>query len=509
MSDDNPLNLTLDFAGSGGRTIIRWHSEVLDGGYTDFVPPYRSNELPVVIKALDSLQALQSFGGEEMSVLERHGLWEYGHVAQRAAHRVGTRLYDALGVEGQAHIERTIGHARLNGRSINYLLRFPPECVELAALPWELLRSPRHFLLMRPDGLDSCERNILFGQPPPPTLAEGQTPHILVLLPHFAIDAPSRAAQIEIFERLQSRGALTYDVISPVTHDALYRHLAATKRRPHIVHYAGHGAYFEQEGWLLFDGPNGSTQRVSAEQFSTLVGVVHLAVIQACQSAMVAEGELLTGVAPALSYAVGAVVAMQLKVQVNAAHRFAEILYEELLIRATSLRGAVAKARRNLFGAEQDAVSWFVPTLYLRVSPQFARAQSPAGSASPERTIVQSPIREIVLEPLTVGQLELMLARDAQTREWKLVAHNRSPHELEAIAITAGQMPLGVHLHPRQVKIARARAGDRSAPVVVTLTLGSAARGARIPVNVTYRVRETGQIGRHTGAFTVQLADEG
>ncbi|NNJ13106.1 CHAT domain-containing protein [Chloroflexales bacterium ZM16-3] len=509
MSDDNPLLLTLDFINNGGQAIIRWYSEVLDGDNTDFVPPYASSELPVVIKALDTLQRPQSFGGEEIAVLEHHGLWEHGFVTQRAAHQVGSALYTALGHRGQAHIEQTIGHARLNRRSINYRLRFLPEGVELAALPWELLRSPRHFLLMRPDGRDSCERNILFGQPPPPALAEGETPHVLVLLPHFAIDATIRAAQLQIFERLQSRGALTYEALSPVTPDGLYQHLAATRRQPHIVHYAGHGVYFEQQGWLLFDDLKGGKQRVSAEQFSTLVGTIHLAVIQACQSAMVSKGELLTGVAPALSYATDAVVAMQLHVRVDAAHRFAETLYEELLIRATSLRSAVARARRNLFGTEQEPVSWFVPALYLRVEPQFASRLTPAGSTSLERTIVRSPIRQIALDPLVVGHVELTLSCDPRTRDWSLVAHNHSPHEVESITITAGQMPPGIRIHPPQIRIARARAGDSSAPEAVTLTLGSATQGSRIPVNVTYRVRQTGQIGRYTGAFTVQLADEG
>lgn len=508
MSEQHPLNLILDFGISGGQTIIRWQSEVIDGGYTNFSPPYQSYELPIVIKALDSLQATHSFGGEEMSILERYGLWEQGYLVDRAAHKIGNRLYESLGIEGQGYIERTISHARLNGRSVNYLLRFPPESVEIAALPWELLRSPRHFLLMRPDGLDSCERNILFGQAPPPSLGEGQMPHILVLLPHFAIDAGLRSAQIQIFERLQSRGALTYEVISPVTPHALDRHLATTTRRPHIVHYAGHGVYFKQEGWLFFDDLQGGKQWVSAEQFSTMVGSVHLAVIQACQSAMVANGELLTGVAPALSYAAGAVVAMQLKVHVDAAQRFTEIFYEELLIRATSLRGAVAKARRNLFGSEQDTLSWFVPVLYLRVSPQFAHAQNPASPVYPERKIVQSPIREIVLAPLMVGELELTLTRDSQTKDWRLIAYNHSQYEVEAIVITAGQMPQGVHLHPHQVKIPRIPAGERSAPVVVTFTLGSTVNNSHIPVNVTYRVRATSQIGRHTGAFVVRLADE-
>jgi CHAT domain-containing protein len=98
-----------------------------------------------------------------------------------------------------------------------------------------------------------------------------------------------------------------------------------------------------------------------------VLGDVRLVVIHACQSAMVDDdGGLLTGVAPALSIVTGAVVAMQLTVRIEAATRFAEVFYEELLGTGCSLQEAVARGRQVLFTEEPDSASWYVPTLYIR-----------------------------------------------------------------------------------------------------------------------------------------------
>jgi len=470
VKPDKSLSLTLDFAPQGGGgVVIHWQSEVLDGAFTAFTTPYSAADLPAVIKALDMLQLPQPLGGDELATLERHGLLRDGFIHREAPEIIGRALYDALGQQGVGLLERVIGHARNTGSSISYSLRFPPSCVDLAALPWELLRRPNHYVLMRSDGLDSCERTILFGEPPPAPLPDSQLPHVLVLLPHFAIAEAEREAHIEIFAALQRRGALTFDVISPLTTARLSDYCRTMTRRPHIVHYAGHGAYSDQKGWLLFDGAGHNTQRVSAEQFSALIGPVHLAVIEACQSAMVAEGELLTGIAPALSYAAGAVIAMRLTVLAVPARRFIAVLYEQLLVKAQPLRVAVTRARRDLF-VDADGASWYVPVLYLRVPPQFARDPTSVGRDAGARKIVATPVRQVVIPPAQAGMLKLSLAQDVASGHWRLQAHNQDEHEVEAITVSTGRMPPGVQLHPPVMRIPRAPAGETSAPETVNLT---------------------------------------
>jgi hypothetical protein len=77
-------------------------------------------------------------------------------------------------------------------------------------------------------------------------------------------------------------------------------------------------------------------------------------------------GGLLTGLAPALSIFTGAIVAMQLSVRIDAATRFSEVFYDQLLGQRHSLQAAVARARQVLFTEVPDGTSWYVPTLYLR-----------------------------------------------------------------------------------------------------------------------------------------------
>jgi hypothetical protein len=508
MKLEQPLSLRLDFAPHGEcDALIHWQSAVLDGAFTTFMPPYPVADLPVVIKALDMLQAPQALGGDELAILERHGLFRDGFIRSETPEIVGTALYNALGAQGIGLLERVVGHARNTGSSINYILRFPPTCVDLAALPWELLRRPNHYVLMRSDGLDSCERMVLFGEPPPAPLPDGQLPHVLVLLPHFAFAEAGREAHVEIFAALQRRGALTFDVISPLTTTNLSDYCRTMTRRPHIIHYAGHGAYRDQKGWLLFDGVNGNMQRVSAEQFSALIGPVHLAVLEACQSAMVADGELLTGIAPAMSYAASAVVAMQLTVRAASACRFVAVFYEQLLVKAQPLRVAVTQARRDLF-LDQDGASWYVPTLYLRVPPQFTHISSSAGSEEGARKIVVTPVRQVIVPPAQAGMLQLILAQDVTSGHWRLQAQSQDGYEIEAITISAGRMPSGVQLYPPVVRIPRVPAGETSAPEAVNLTVGAGRLGARIDLNVTYKPVCTGRMERHTSAFIIQYADQ-
>src|SRR5262249_8482197 len=163
-------------------------------------------------------------------------------------------------------------------------------------------------------------------------------------------------------------------------------------RAPDIVHYFGHGVYRNGEGYLLFDAEQSGYDAVSAQRWATMLGDVRLVTILACQSAMIDEtGGLLTGIAPALSIVTGAVVAMQLSVRVEAATRFAEVFYGELLLQQRSIQDAVAEARRTLFVEEDDGVSWGVPTLYIRSReqrPLYLLPQRRARRASDQRDLL-------------------------------------------------------------------------------------------------------------------------
>jgi len=223
--------------------------------------------------------------------------------------------------------------------------------------------------------IDSCERYIDIDMAIPPPLPAGRHPHLLALAPIYQIPDEirqnERAARLEIWDRLRLNSKITYDEISPLTMRKLNNYLLKMPSRPDVIHYFGHGIYRNGKGYLVFDSEDGGRDLVSVDRLAAVLGDVRLVVIHACQSAMVDnEGSLLTGVAPALSMETGAVVAMQLTVRIDAAIRFTEVFYEELLSKGRSLQDSVARARQILFSESADESSWYVPTLYIRSREQ-------------------------------------------------------------------------------------------------------------------------------------------
>ncbi|MFL5803522.1 MAG: CHAT domain-containing protein [Roseiflexaceae bacterium] len=382
--------VTLDFQQSADEVRIIWRNDQIGRETTPFTPPYAAEALSLVVRALDVLQypgypeALTAgerrhftFSAAEQASLGALGLWRAGRVASEAYQTVGATLYDALGGSGQS-VLKTIRNAGIAQRvDTSFVLRFPAGGVQLAALPWELLwdSEKNQPLLMGGQALVSCERYIDIDVALPPPRAAGERLHILALSPEHGIhptvrDAEQRARR-RIWDELKAKGKVDYEEISPLTMPAINDYLLRLEKEqraaPDIVHYFGHGTYRNGRGYLAFDNGRGGQDLVPAERLAPVLSDTRLAVIHACQSAMVDDaGGLLTGLAPALSIFTGAIVAMQLTVRIDAATRFAEVFYDQLLGQRRSLQAAVARARRVLFTEEPDGTSWYVPTLYLR-----------------------------------------------------------------------------------------------------------------------------------------------
>lgn len=514
MISSQPIDLTIEIISRGTLTLLRWRSEILDGRDTDFIAPYQPDELPTVVKALDAVRKTQVSTNQELAILRRYELWQeseiYSHVIPQVGQHIGKQIYKALGADGHEIIQQTISYARHTGRSINYILRFTSESVTLAALPWELLHNGHHFLLMRPGADDCFERNILFGQALPEALAEGEIPHVLVLLPHFKMQASERDAQLEIFKTLSQRGALTYDTISPLTTEALDTYFRTAQRRPDIVHYSGHGDYQDQQGWLLFDGVNTERQKIGADQFSASIGNVKLAVILACQSAMISDGILLSGVAPALSYTSRSVIAMQFSIELKAAQRFAAVLYDELLLKAQPLRTGMARARRSLFGADVERdISWFIPTLYLQIPLQFTRSQVILNQIASERRIVRVPAPEIHINSITAGVLELTLARNPSSGRWMLVISNTSTENVEFLIIAIEKLPPGIYISPSKIEIPRVETQGTIVRDDLRLVIDVKITTSLLPIRINYRVRGVNKVQRYSTAFEIQITSQG
>jgi nucleoside phosphorylase len=371
------LPVTLRLVPRGDAVQVTWEADVIGRRASVFHPPYDAAMLPLVIKALDAAQfPSHPYVGPQFEPAERdrlvaRGYWANGRVATDIHRRVGRELYGALVAdpEGAKALGTARDHATAQGLQLAYVLRFPPEATELAALRWELLWDERGPLLLSHGRLASCVRYLDLDQALPPPSRPGVTLRLLAIAPQARIPEgvrqKERTARTAAWAELIGSGLVTMEELSPATPAGLVDHIQGGPPVD-ILHFYGHGRYQDGQGALLFDTPGGGETWLGADRLAALLGEARLIVLHACQSAMVGSVGLLTGMAPALSAAgVPAVIAMQLTVRVAAATRFAGVVYRSLA-RGESVQQAVNRARQALYVEESDGASWYVATLTIR-----------------------------------------------------------------------------------------------------------------------------------------------
>ena len=378
-ADDNTQRVFMDFDISGGSPVVTLRGAIIGTRRIPFAPPYDEATLPLVIRALDAAQGnAQQFSDDDLARLQSLGLVVNGNLAPEVHRIVGGALYAALTSEGKGALEAVRNYSVAQNKPVSYVLRFPRESVSLAALPWEAMwDGDQAILLARGSDVDSVERYMDLERALPPPVPPGQRLRLLALSPQSRIPDTVRQAEREArqasWDKLRDAGVISYDELSPLTVRALSDYMRNADAPPDIIHYYGHGIYQNGQGYLEFDDGAGGAALINAQRLAALLGNVRLIVLEACQTAMVTQtGGLLTGVAPALSIVTGAVVAMQLSVRIEAATRFSEVFYDELLRRRRSLQQAVAEGRQTLYFEEADGASWYVPTLYIRSREQRA-----------------------------------------------------------------------------------------------------------------------------------------
>ncbi len=503
------LPLTLTFRSFGSAIEIDWKSEYADGNGipTPFVMPYTNQELALVVRALDAAQRGGAhFDGAEQEVLAALGLWVHGAVVPKAYRRVGRRLYDALGERGAMLISNYQSIGSRDGRPLAYVLRIPQSLTDVASLPWEALTDPGGPVLSaRGHGLDWCERYVLTGQtvlPPPPAQV---VPHILVIAPRFcisdAVREQERRSRMEVWEPLVEQGQMSYHDLDPVTPRALNEYLNNARHPPDLIHYVGHGIYEDGEGMLLFDNGQGGKATVSAAQLKARLPNTRVAVVFACQSAMaIGADSLLTGIGPALSTVVGAVVAMQLSIRISAVARFNTTFYTELLTQGRSLQQAMASARLTLYFEDSDELDWYVPALYIRAN-DMQPIYIPLGpKVKPPSPPSRPPGPEVRVSPIEAHPLRLTLIPGEH--DWTLQVENMSNEELTAIRIMLNlQRAKTFDLRPNHPEaIPRLAPGSTNTSLRLTLTPPQASGEQEVGIRASLRVA-----GRPTLTDTVTM----
>ena len=236
--------------------------------------------------------------------------------ANRAAERIFNRFQD---LEGEQRV-----------------LTIDTQSAPVLSLPWELLHDPTGVFLFRERPHISVRRRIsgATGGRAPMVLRPKPRLHLLFLVsrPKDAGFLDPRADPRAVLDALdqQAPGRVTWEVLRPATLDALVERLDDDSRPPvDILHFDGHGVFqqvsekdLEQDparfgrsiqseiqrerlargqadakapvgiGFLLFERPDGSGHRISAQDLSDNLfrARVGLVVLSACQSAALDRG---------------------------------------------------------------------------------------------------------------------------------------------------------------------------------------------------------------------------
>lgn len=249
---------------------------------------------------------------------------------------------------------------QLNGESINLKLNFSNKSFELLSLPWELLHNENRFLV--PSGKLNVVRCI----------EDAENDSISISLPLRILIVVSRPLNVGELDTLIEGEAVVrglyslklndnviIDFLNPPTHDSLVQ--ALDNYEYHIVHFDGHGAFFNENGYLVFENEFLEADLIDSDTLSNIFSStkIKLIVLTACQSSTIGTN-IFNSVAPALiQIGVPSVVAMQFSVPLGSTVKFVEHFYNSLS-NSKNLIHAVMQGRKVLYRDN----TWFTPTLY-------------------------------------------------------------------------------------------------------------------------------------------------
>lgn len=284
---------------------------------------------------------------------------------------LGSFLFGELFAGDVGDLYRTsLGLARNQGKGLRLRLRFTPP--ELAALPWEFLYDAREgsFLAAAPE--TALVRYVPMRLPARPTAVQGPL-RVLAVVASPNDLAPldverERAIVREALAERMAAGQIQLQILEHATVAAIND--AMRNFRPHIFHFVGHSYVEQGRGFVLLESDDGHAYAVDETAFQAFFGgaqEARLAVLNACQSAVVSRDQTLLGLAPRLlQRQLGAVVGMQFPIPDGTALVFAREFYRCVAL-GYPVDTAVSEARKGILQeVGPDAQDWGIPVLYLR-----------------------------------------------------------------------------------------------------------------------------------------------
>ncbi len=363
--------------------------------------------------------------------LEEYWKWPFEGFAQRGSTVeqllpvLGQRLYQA--VFGQ-NVARDIIEQWRAETSGSHQISVITTDARTLSLPWELLHDGQEFLALQTNPPISIVRRIAEDQQPSSLVTTFEKPLRVLLVTARPVDEGQVDARIiarEVLDVMQDQieaGTIELEFLRPPTFEELTGRLSNTKRPVHVLHFDGHGVFFqfpdsqgdnEERGWLYFEKGDGRGDRVAAVPLAEMLSYagVQVAVLNACQSAVIGEKDIFSSVAvQLLQGGVQAVVAMSASVMTTSAALYVKAFYGALAA-GSSVQAAHEQAQRALHehpernpfqrrldeaGKPVNLQDWWLPYLYvqrslalrpLREEPESQRSFSPPTTPRPKSTL--------------------------------------------------------------------------------------------------------------------------
>ena len=263
----------------------------------------------------------------------------------------------------------SLAEARSHHKGLRIRLRVT-DCPEFAEYPWEFLydRSVDRFLCLSaqtplvrylelPGAVDP-----LPVESPLRILAVISTPSDLDPLNVEREWSNLKTAMAEV----EDRGLVEIDRLPAATMTELQRRLR--NGRYHVLHFMGHGGFDDNGGVLVFQGSDGRSRLVGAEELGVHLHdhpTMGLVLLNSCEGARTGATDPFSGTAQELiQQGLGAVIAMQFEITDEAAISFSETFYESLVL-GSPVDEAVAAGRKAVLSLP-NPLEWATPVLYLR-----------------------------------------------------------------------------------------------------------------------------------------------
>ncbi len=288
--------------------------------------------------------------------------------------QLGMWLYEAL-FQGEVrdHWLQALSRAESAGNGLRLRLAIDPPGV--ASLPWEFLFHPERQFFLSTNFRTPLVRYLDQRAFPPVEPLQVELPlRMLVAIPgKTGLDVESEKGLIEKGVAKLPRGVLDVAYLEDVV--TVDRLADALQERPiHMLHYIGHGDFdaSSQEGYLLFNKPDGKDDWLNHMQFSSLIlnqNSLRLVVLNSCRSAEVSSVRAFAGMAPRLvASGVPAVVAMQYEILDRDALAFSKTFYRSLSSGewAGQVDVALTNARNRLLVLYPNSRGFATPVFYTR-----------------------------------------------------------------------------------------------------------------------------------------------